>query len=378
MYPRGSERAADDEHGGRDEQQERDRQRIAPSLGTPVDVSHQPEAVQTSLLSRAASAAAADRQSSSRRPEGVEHRAGRGDERARRPAREGAGDVGRARALRADARAGAGPPAAAAGAPRRSRAGGSRRRPRRRSRGRARRRGPRPSSATSRATWCQSGRPSESARSWTSAPPAFEVLTRQKMPAAVAPAGGEERLERVAAEVRVDGQRVGERRSASSRGSRYAAAYARAVEPMSPRFPSAIDEQPGGARVGAHLLERAHAVGAERLEERELRLDARRRTARPRRRSRSRSAERLGGLGAAEVRVAAQLDRQQVGARVEPDDELAALAARRPRRAGRRRSTSRPAAPPRVLRHQPQGTARRRRHEGAAIRGPSETSTASA
>ena len=38
-------------------------------------------------------------------------------------------------------------------------------------------------SCTRRATCCQSGRPSESTRSWTSAPPAFEVLTRQKMPA---------------------------------------------------------------------------------------------------------------------------------------------------------------------------------------------------
>ena len=56
-------------------------------------------------------------------------------------------------------------------------------------------------------------------------------------------------------------------------------------------------------------------VGAERLEERELRLD--------------RDGVRRDRVDdpAAEARdVAAQLDRQQVGPRIEPDDELAALA----------------------------------------------------
>ncbi len=43
------------------------------------------------------------------------------------------------------------------------------------------------------------------------------------MPGAVAPAGGEERLERVAAQVRVDGQRVGERRLAVARLEKAAA-----------------------------------------------------------------------------------------------------------------------------------------------------------
>src|SRR2546423_682614 len=38
-----------------------------------------------------------------------------------------------------------------------------------------------PPSATSDATWCQSGRPSVSCKSWTS-PPAFDVLTRTKIP----------------------------------------------------------------------------------------------------------------------------------------------------------------------------------------------------
>ena len=74
-----------------------------------------------------------------------------------------------------------------------------------------------------RATCCQSGFPSESARSWMSATPSFEVLTRQKMPAPFAPAGRDERLERVAAEIRVDGHRVGERRAGRRAAPRYAA-----------------------------------------------------------------------------------------------------------------------------------------------------------
>ena len=62
---RASERPAYDEHRSGHEQQECDRQRIAPGLRPPVEVPHQPEAVQTSLFSLAASAAAAERQSSS-------------------------------------------------------------------------------------------------------------------------------------------------------------------------------------------------------------------------------------------------------------------------------------------------------------------------
>ena len=68
-------------------------------------------------------------------------------------------------------------------------------------------------------------------------------------------------------------------------------------------------------RVAADLVERGHPGRPERLEERELRLD--------------RDRVRRDGVDdpAAEARdVAAQLDRQQVGARVEPDDELRPLA----------------------------------------------------
>ena len=73
-------------------------------------------------------------------------------------------------------------------------------------------------------------------------------------------------------------------------------------------------EQPGAARVGADLVERGHPLGAERLEERELRLD----------RDRVRR-DRVDDPAAEARDVAAQLDRQQVGQRVEPDDELAPL-----------------------------------------------------
>ena len=50
-----------------------------------------------------------------------------------------------------------------------------------------------------------------------SAPPRFDVLTRQKMPPPCTPALGGERLERVAAEVGVDGEGVGERQPAVAR-----------------------------------------------------------------------------------------------------------------------------------------------------------------
>ena len=95
---------------------------------------------------------------------------------------------------------------------------------------------------------------------------------------------------------------------------------------MSPRFASSSDEQPGRARVVADLLERPEAVGAERLEERGLRLhgddvrpdrvdDPLAEAGDGRRRS-----------GASEHGLAAQLHRQEVEPRVEPDDELAVLA----------------------------------------------------
>ena len=246
------------------------------------------------------------------------------DERARRPARERAGDVGRRRALRADAgqeqdRLRQQPPRLADRA-RVGRAddGADAREPALADEVLA------PARATSSATWCQSGRPSESARSWMSALPAFEVLTRQKSPPPARRQAARNGLERVAAEVRVHGQRVGDRRPAVTRlevGGGVGARGRADVAALAVRD----HEQAGRARVGADLLERAHPVGAERLEERELRLDRddvrRDGVDDPAAEARGR----LGGRGPPDVGVAAQLDRQQVEPRVEADDELAAL-----------------------------------------------------
>ena len=95
---------------------------------------------------------------------------------------------------------------------------------------------------------------------------------------------------------------------------------------MSPRLPSAITSSPAARRVVADALERREPVGAERLEEGDLRLDrddvGGDRVDDPA----AEAGERVGRLGAAEHRLAAQLDGQQVEARIEPDDELAALA----------------------------------------------------
>ena len=117
----------------------------------------------------------------------------------------------------------------------------------------------------------------------------------------------EERLDRVAAEPRVDRQRVGARRVALEVRLRVGARGRADVAALA----VGDHEQPGAPGVGADLVERRHPGGAERLEERELRLDS----------------DRVRGDGvddpAAETRdVAAQLDRQEIEVRVEPDDEL--------------------------------------------------------
>ena len=51
----------------------------------------------------------------------------------------------------------------------------------------------------------------------------------------------------------------------STRPSRNASAYPRAVEPMSPRFPSAITTRPA-VRAYPHTSSKARPLGAERLE----------------------------------------------------------------------------------------------------------------
>ncbi len=94
---------------------------------------------------------------------------------------------------------------------------------------------------------------------------------------------------------------------------------------MSPRFASSRTSRPAPTRVVAHLLERAKAVRAERLEERRLRLHGddvwpdgvHDPLAEPR--------DRGSSCGSPEHRLAAELHRKQVETRVEADDELALL-----------------------------------------------------
>ena len=123
--------------------------------------------------------------------------------------------------------------------------------------------------------------------------------------------GREVGVDRLAPEVRVDRERVRERDVAlevrlgvRARGGADVAALA-----------VGDHEQAGAARVVAHLVERGDPRGAQRLEERELRLhgDGMRRHG-------------VDDAAAEAGDVAAELDRQQVDARVEPDHELRALA----------------------------------------------------
>ena len=182
-----------------------------------------------------------------------------------------------------------------------------------------------PHSRASSATWCQTTSPSRSRRSCTSALPAFDVFVTMNTPAAVTLARVEERLDRLAPEVRVDGDRVGERRSTVARLDvrRRVRARGRAdVAALRVRD----HEQSRLARVGARVLERAQAVRAERLEERELRLDRdahrRRRVDQPAAETRDRVAARRRAGG----RLALQLDGQEVEHGIEPEHELAAPA----------------------------------------------------
>ena len=95
---------------------------------------------------------------------------------------------------------------------------------------------------------------------------------------------------------------------------------------MSARFPSARTRRPGVPRVAGDLLEGRHAVGPERFEEGELNLGA---DDVGRDRVDEAAAEARAGVGRrgpACVRVSPELDRQELGARVEPDQDLAALA----------------------------------------------------
>ena len=88
-------------------------------------------------------------------------------------------------------------------------------------------------------------------------------------PGAVAPGGGEVRLDRLAPEPGIDGERVGERLVAFEVRGRVGARGRADVAALA----VGDHEQPGAARVEADVGERLHPVLAERLEERELRLD---------------------------------------------------------------------------------------------------------
>ena len=100
---------------------------------------------------------------------------------------------------------------------------------------------------------------------------------------------------------------------------------------MSPRFASSEDQQPDRARVVADLLERPYAVGAERLEERRLRLHARRRTGRP---ASTMPLQKRATADAAAARPSTASPRSSIGSRssrrVEADERAGCASARRP------------------------------------------------
>src|SRR5919108_71213 len=86
-----------------------------------------------------------------------------------------------------------------------------------------------------------------------------------------APAGGDERLDRIAAEVRVDRERIDRGRGVLAPLDVGVGVRARRRADVAP-LAVCDDEQPGGASVSADVLEGAQAVGTECLEERELQL----------------------------------------------------------------------------------------------------------
>jgi hypothetical protein len=86
------------------------------------------------------------------------------------------------------------------------------------------------------------------------------------------------------------------------------------------------DDQAGRARVRADVLERLHPGRAERLEEGELRLHADRVRSDRVDHAAAEAGAGVGGFDAAEGRLARELDRQELGHRVEPDQKLAPLA----------------------------------------------------
>ena len=253
----------------------------------------------------------------------IDHRTRGGDERARRAGRERRGDVGRRAALRTDARA-AGAPTAAGG----SRASAT-------SRGNVA-----PTTAptadkpaladeVARPTRARAGdvlpepcRRRRARRPARPRSPEFDVLTRQKMPAPsrrhASRNGSTESPPRYGFTVTASAS--GGRRP----GSMNAAAYARAVEPMSPRFASAMTSSPARVRTRTPLRTR------ERRPRRAPRrtptaASPRPHAARLRRRSRGRSAQDGRSLRPSCLGLVPQAVGQLLDDRVEPDDELALL-----------------------------------------------------
>ena len=172
-------------------------------------------------------------------------------------------------------------PAAAAAAPPRSPRDTSRRRRRRPTREPRSPTSPRPSSPTSSATCCHSGRPSASAHVLHVAAARIRRLHEAEDPGAVAPARVEERLERVAAEIRVHGDGVGERDERLGVRARGRADVA--------ALHVGDHEQARLARVRADVLEGAHPSAPRASKNADCGLTATACSARRRRRSRSRT-----------------------------------------------------------------------------------------
>ena len=194
---------------------------------------------------------------------GEDDRARDGHERARRAAREGARHVRGPGSLRADPRAAAAPSAAAASCACATARGTvapttapTLERPRSPTRSA-------PHSATSSATCCQTGRPSERVSSCTSARAGVRRAHEAEDPGAVQPAGLQEGLDRVAAEIGVDGQRVRERRpsprAARGRRRRTRAQSSRCRRACRPRSRAARRRARSGTRARARRARRRRA-----------------------------------------------------------------------------------------------------------------------
>ena len=154
--------------------------------------------------------------------------------------------------------------------------------------------------------------------------PGFDVFTRQKSPPPnrrhEAANGSSESRPRYVYTV----MGVGERADAVPRLEIRRGVRARRVADIAPLL-SRITSETGGLRVVADLLERAHAVRAERLEARGLRLDRDDIRADGVDQAAAEAGERIGGRRPVHVGSPRELERQQLEAWVEADDELAPL-----------------------------------------------------